>query len=498
MSEQFPPIILLPLAEIIIPPERQREAATADELLISSIEQRGLINPIIVHEDKTLVAGERRLDAFRKLSDKGAAYSKFNFIPARIFEQLPPVAAFEVELMENIARKQLTWQEEVRAIGKYHKMREEAFSGWTQMGTASALGMSRTDVSKKLTVAAEIDDKDVAGCPTLGGAFNLISARSDRARIAAQSRGLTVAGITAVSLPPQLPADATPAQRTEALLAHVKIEQTVGNTVDEIDKAIQNIHEGKLAAAALEQARTQEIVNDLILAADFLDWAPDYSGPKFDVLHVDFPYGKGYSGARTRKTGKVHIAPVYLDDPDIYFSLVAGLIAVQDRLAFPAAHCIFWFDMQYYQWTIEQFQAGGWTLIQPFPFIWSKGYQGVASDPRRRPRHVYETALLFSRGDRKLVKLDKDHFDCGVDEKLHLNQKPNEMLKHLLSMFVDEHTAVLDPTCGSGSALAAAAQLKAARILGVELDPDNAEVARFLLQRWMPKKDQADAADEGK
>jgi DNA modification methylase len=203
------------------------------------------------------------------------------------------------------------------------------------------------------------------------------------------------------------------------------------------------------------------------------------------VLHIDFPYGKNYSGARTRKTS-VPIAPVYADDPDIYFGLVAGLHAVQDRLAFDAAHILFWFDMQYYQWTIDQFAAAGWALIQPHPFIWSKGYQGIAADVKRRPRHVYETCLLFQRGDRKIVKIEKDVLDCPIDEKLHLNQKPMQMLEHLLSIFVDEHTAVLDPTCGSGSALAAARKLGCQRFLGVELDPNNADVARFLLQRHAP------------
>ena len=81
------------------------------------------------------------------------------------------------------------------------------------------------------------------------------------------------------------------------------------------------------------------------------------------------------------------------------------------------------------------------------------------------------------------MKLDKDVLDCPVDEKLHLNQKPIQMLKHFLGMFVDKHTAVLDPTCGSGSALAAAKQLGAGRVLGIELDQSNAEVAKFFLQR---------------
>lgn len=474
--DKMPPIVSFAIDTIIVPPDRQRSAASADDALMTSIQQQGLINPIIVHESGTLVAGERRLDAFRRLNK--------THIPARIFEQLSPIAAFEIELQENLARKQLSWQEEVRAVGRYHDLRGEQFTGWTQMGTASALGLTQGHLSSLLAVYRDINDEEILACPTLRGAFNLLTARADRARIAAQSRGLDIGSAVAMSLPPAVPTNATPAERTAALLKHVDLTKNVSNTLDEMDKAIANIQAGKLAAAALEQQRHTEIVSDLILTADFIDWAAEYAGPKFDVIHADFPYGKNYAGAGTRKTGKVHIAPIYADDPDIYFGLVAAFLATQDNFCFPAAHCIFWFDMQYYAWTIEQFEAAGWTLVQPHPFIWSKGYQGIASDVKRRPRHVYETALLFSRGDRRIVNLDKDVFDCPVDEKLHLNQKPFAMLKHLLNIFVDEHTAVLDPTCGSGSALVAAAALKSPRFLGIELDPDNAEVARFLLQRF--------------
>lgn len=487
MTAETAPITLFKISSIIIPEDRQREKAEADDVLITSIRDRGLINPIILREDGTLVAGERRLDAFRKLN--------LPTIPARIFEQLSPTAQFEIELQENLARKQLTWQEEVRAIGRYHTLRKEAFAGWTQMGTATALGLSTGHTSTILAVAEAIDDEEVAACPTLRGAFNLLTARADRARIAAQSRGLAVAGAIADALP-AIPANASPEERTAALLKGVNLGKAMAKTVDDLDKNIALIQQGKIAAAALEQQRKLEISNDIIINADFLDWAADYTGPKFDVLHVDFPYGKNYKGAGTRKTGKVHIAPVYADDPDIFFGLVAGLLAVQDSIAFPAAHCLFWYDMIYHQWTIDQFEAAGWKLVQPFPYIWTKGYQGIASDPKRRPRHCYETCLLFSRGDRKLVKLDKDHFDCLVDEKLHLNQKPLPMLKHLLSMFVDEHTAVLDPTCGSGSAIVAAKQLKSPRYLGIELDPNNADVARFLLQRHTADAPTEDDANE--
>jgi DNA modification methylase len=69
------------------------------------------------------------------------------------------------------------------------------------------------------------------------------------------------------------------------------------------------------------------------------------------------------------------------------------------------------------------------------------------------------------------------------DEKLHLNQKPQNMLRHFLRLIVDKNTTVLDPTCGSGSALAAALQLGSPRVLGVELDAGNADVARHVIDR---------------
>jgi len=483
--EILPPIVVIPLADIKVPPDRQRENAKADTQLVQSIERIGLLNPIIIHTDGTLVAGERRLDAFRQL--------KRTTVPCRVFEQLPPAARFEAELQENLARKQLSWQEEVKAIGRYHDMRLAAYKGWTQLGTADALGLSQSYISRILAVYAEKDDADVFSCPTFNGAFNLIVGRAERNKVAAQSRGLLdAATIKASVLPVNLPADATKEERTRALLANLKTVDFAAKTVDDIDKSLQALKEGKQAKALLDAQRKLELVSDIIVNADFLEWAETYDGPKFDVLHIDFPYGKNYSGARTRRTGKTHIAPIYADHPDIYFALVEGFLALQERLAFPAAHCLIWFDMSYYQWTVDQFTGAGWTLIQPHPFIWSKGYQGIAADTKRRPRHVYETALMFSRGDRKIVKIDKDVLDCPIDEKLHLNQKPIAMLKHFLGMFVDEHTAVLDPTCGSGSALAAAKQLGAGRVLGIELDSSNADVAKFLLQRVLGNEGEND------
>jgi tRNA1(Val) A37 N6-methylase TrmN6 len=53
-----------------------------------------------------------------------------------------------------------------------------------------------------------------------------------------------------------------------------------------------------------------------------------------------------------------------------------------------------------------------------------------------------------------------------------------------MSMFVDDASSVLDLTAGSGSSLLVAHQLRANRIVGLELDEENYHAAvKFLNER---------------
>jgi ParB-like chromosome segregation protein Spo0J len=464
------------VASIIVDREsRQRTSLDKDiKSLAEQIDRAGLIHAIVIHEDGRLVAGERRLEAHKLLQRQK--------IRCTIFESLPKADAFLIELQENMARRQLAWQDEARAVENYHKMKKEVHGGWTLRATAQDLGVTEPVIQLRLAVANHLTDAEVAGCQTLQGAFNLLKGRAERATAAAQNRGLPIADV----LPDILPAAAkqTAAAEIDELISS-------GSSLDDIrveqPDPFAILEAGKVAEQSLRQQREAES-DDLspIITGDFLEWVRDYDGAKFDVLHLDFPYGKGYTGANTRKTGRAHVAPRYADDPDVHWALLEGFLEHQEKIAFPIAHCIYWFDMDYYAAIRESFERAGWRTVQPHPLIWAKPYEGVAADPKRRPRHCYETALLFSRGDRKLARLDQDFFVGRTDEKLHINQKPVDMLKHFLSLVVDEHSAVLDPTCGSGTALAAAKDLGAPRVLGLELDAGNAEVARFVVNRSVP------------
>lgn len=466
------------IAEIAVEREtRQRSSLDKEvEALADSLRTVGLLNPIVIHEDGRLIAGERRLAAARKVG--------WDKIRCTIIERLTPAKAYLIELLENIARKQLSWQDEAKAVLQYHTMQQEAVQGWNAKATGMDIGYSESATYRYLRVADRLSDPEVAGCQSLDGAFNLLRGRAERATAAAASRGLQLAGVLPTIT---TPLEGTKEQKTaalEAMLSGSSLEE-IENAKDADPFAILDV--GEIAAASLREAVAEELAasngESPILTANFIEWAEQYSGPKFDVLHIDFPYGKDYRGSNTRRTGRAHVAPLYKDDPDVFWELLETLLEHQDRIAFPVAHCIFWFDMEYYAPIRESFGAAGWQLVQPYPLIWAKPYQGVAADTKRRPRHCYETALLFSRGDRRLVRLDQDFFEGRKEEGLHLNQKSIRMLKQFLGLVVDEHTAVLDPTCGSGTALAASRSLGAKRILGLELDESNAEVARFILAR---------------
>lgn len=497
---------LIPLSLIRIPDERQRDKAEPDDTLINSIQQRGLLHPIIVRntpQGYVLVAGERRLRAHMKIEAV--------LIRATVLNDLSPSAVQGIELVENLARKQLSWQEEARAILGYHTTREAEFPTWTQLGTANDLGFSQSNISRILLVAkalANDSDGRIAKALTFSAAFNMLASDAERARIAAESRGIDLGQALASSLPPPIAPGATKEEKTAALLQHKNLLNIMDDVVEDVDRKaalIEATSDIKLQIAASEAETSAPSglaskYNDSILQADFAEFIKSYDGPKFDVAHVDFPYGKDFSGWHGSTAGRGENAastPVYDDSAETYVRLVEAFLTHQDRFLYDAAHVIFWYDMSWHQWTIDQFTAAGWTLVQPYPLTWSKGNSGYAPDPQRRPRHVYETALFFSRGDRKIFKIAPDHVALPPPpDKLHISQKPVPVLKEFLSMVVGEYAAVIDPTCGSGSALIAASQLGCRRFLGLELDPANVEIAQHLLNRHNVQPSEGTSDDE--
>lgn len=87
-----------PVASIVVGERRRKDMGDLDELA-RSLEQCGLIQPIVIDDDGRLVAGGRRLAAAKLLG--------WQEIDCRLFGTLSDIERREIELEENIRRKDL-------------------------------------------------------------------------------------------------------------------------------------------------------------------------------------------------------------------------------------------------------------------------------------------------------------------------------------------------------------------------------------------------------
>ena len=435
---------IIPIADIIIDRDnRQRKEITIASIqdLADSISQVGLINPIVVRDGNVLVAGERRLTA--------AKFLEWETIRVTDLSSLDQATAMQIELEENLKRLDLTWQDRVAAIAAYHNQRVEADSTWTQSDTARTLSMSPAEVSRHLAVHQAVLDGDdlVLKAERFSIATNIIARAQERAR---DSKKETINAVFASQSAAGKAASTSPGNTEQAA------DSTAAASAPDI--------------LATDPTADSKQLRAPILNVDFHEWVRAYTGPKFNFIHCDFPYG---IGADKHDQGAAKIFGGYADSPDVYWPLLARFLENQEQFIADSAHLMFWFSMDFYHETKIALESHGWR-VNKMPLIWMKSDNtGVLPDPARGPRYIYETALLASRGDRKVVQSVSNAFaHPGGGKKVHMSEKPLAMLKHFFRMFVDRNTVMLDPTAGSANAVRAAFDMGAHDVLGLEREVD--------------------------
>jgi ParB family chromosome partitioning protein len=321
-----------------------------------------------------------------------------------------------LELEENVRRIELSWQDQCQAITNYHKLRKAQNVDWTIAKTASALHLSESEVRTKMGVAIEIDrDERVAAAPKYSVARGIVERNTARRK----------------------------ASEKEIL---IKEETGVSPT------------------------RAAPLLNE-----SFIDWSASYSGPKFNFIHCDFPYGVK---ADNHNQGAAASFGGYTDTPETYYALLDALRDSMSNVVAESAHLMFWFSMDYYEYTRNRLNEMGWK-VNNFPLIWYKSDgSSILPDPKRGPRRAYETCFMASRSDRFIIRATSNHVSFPNTKTIHMSEKPVGMLKKFMEMFVDEYTTILDPTCGSGNALKAAESLGATRSLGLEINTEFFNLAK--------------------
>ena len=318
-------------------------------------------------------------------------------------------------------RTDLPWQDQCDALRKFHALNLSVNPDWRQADTAQAIGIAQNTVSMQLAVADEVASGNtrIAALPKYSTAREMVKRQIERKKSDEQSALLALES-------PVLVRPATP-----------------------------------------------------IIQADFHAWAPAYTGQPFNLIHCDFPYGINSDVGSPHKQYAAKTLGSYADSREDHLRLCSTLYDNRARLMGESAHVIFWFSMHYYQETLDYLRE--WLWVDPFPLIWAKT-AGIIPNPALNPRRCYETAFLCSypkASPRKIISAVSNWHTSKLDRQAdHMSEKNTDTLEHFFRMLVDGNSRVLDPTCGSGSALRAARNAGAPSVLGLELNPEYVRLAR--------------------
>lgn len=416
--------------EIHIEEGRQRKDLSAEAILelAGSITQVGLIHPVVVRLDEqeriVLVAGERRIRALEYIWNFGQSVRcgeydvPTNKIPCVYLGEIDPVLAFEIELEENIRRKDITWQERAQAVARLAKLKTDLEGEEPSpaklaetLGLATSGGGGGTpaqDVRQDLILARHMADPDIAKAASRSDAFKILKRKEEVTRNAALGAAIST--------------------------------QTLAN-------------EHKL------------------LKGNCLEIMASLDASSFDVILSDPPYGMdaqdfGDSGG----TGGAVGGHFYDDSHENWVKLMSGLAVQIDRLAKVQAHLYLFCDIDKFFALRDFISASGvWKCFRT-PLVWFNPGGSRAPWPQSGPQRKSQYILYAVRGNKPVTAMLGDVLTHGSDSNLgHHAQKPVSLYNDLLRRTIRPGDSVLDPFCGTGTVFPASHALKC-KATGIELD----------------------------
>jgi ParB family chromosome partitioning protein len=136
-------VMEIPITRLYVGKSNVRSAAGDITELTRSIEEEGILQPILVRPVKDryeIIVGSRRFSASKAAGLKT--------IPA-IIREMSDGEAIATSLIENIQRGNLTDEEEIEAMSRLMKLDEERYG--SQRKLAKGLGLSQSTIERKFT-----------------------------------------------------------------------------------------------------------------------------------------------------------------------------------------------------------------------------------------------------------------------------------------------------------------------------------------------------------
>ncbi len=387
-------IQLIDIESIVVKKDRYRKEHGDIESLAASIKDRGQLVPIIISESHVLIAGERRLMARKLLK-----HPKIQAI-VRSYDEIEQKI---IEIIENVDRKDFTWQEAVIATEELHNLLKAKYGSSTVRKTAQKAKMSYGGVSTDLQLAQALKDApDIfEKCRTKEQALKSLKK-----------------------------------YQLDEAMAELALRKSKGKY-------------GIKAKNHLFQGDARELIKKL----------PD---DHINVILTDPPYG--INVFETMFHSNEEMPPENKDsfgDSEAYFKqLILDILPDFDRVLKPNAGLLSFCAYSHSQWLIDAFKSIGFNM-DTIPGVWvKKANMARTNVPERYFNRSYELFVYGTRGEFTLAKAGTCNTilcqGIATMDRLHPTEKPLELAEDLVSRFCLPGHVTLDPFAGSCVFLVAA------------------------------------------
>jgi ParB/RepB/Spo0J family partition protein len=415
--------------------------------LVDSLRENGQIQPIVLDADYNLIGGGRRYAAATKLG--------WTHIQAFFRESMPEHMRAELELEENIRRKQFTWQEQCLGIMRTHTLKRVADPTltWGTKQTGEMLGVSHSHVGKLIKIGQllQAGDKEVAACATLQDAITLLVTRR-----AAEVQAL----VTKRDL------------ELRAIEAKKKAAEQQGQEPDELEEG--------------EQTPTPIVdLSGFYHNADCIKHMKTMPANSVDHCITDIPYGIDMEMVQLKNIGLVEEQHDVEANVALFKPFLKGVFRVLRKDGF----LLFFYDLKHDEMLRALAKEVGFSVCA-WPLVWCKQHacKNDASDVNFTKATEYVMVCRKS-SSAHLVKHQAVNYilaSAAEDRKRYDNPfaKPQTVWRWLIDAVARPGQIVLDPFAGEMSCplavLTAGCQPYAIELVNVHYDKGIQHVQRAL------------------
>jgi ParB/RepB/Spo0J family partition protein len=406
------------IKEIVVGDRFRKDLGDLDSL-VESFKKEGIIQPLAVKvlEDGTyyLLAGGRRIVA--------ATRAGVADIPVRIYPAtLSTIEMRSIELMENFARKDLSWVEMTNLKKEIHDLQVQIYGA--KMSTAAdATGVSKRDTAKMLGVSS-------------GGLMDDIKLAE------------------AMALFPDLGKMKT---KADAVKTFKKMQETL--LTQEVARRIQS-RQSTTPAGIL-----QSNLCDCFIINDFFKGIKQVPDNSIDIVEIDPPYGIDLHHIKKESTGSGSSTMDYNEIPGVdYIPFLARLFHECYRVMSENSWLICWFAIEPWFEVVYQSLSKAGFRGSRLASLWVKeSTTGQSMQPTTYLASIYEPFFYMRKGSPIITRQGRTNvFQYKVvpsQKKIHPTERPIELMQDVLQTFGWEGCRVLVPFLGSGNTLLAASNL---------------------------------------